>query len=455
MAITWRNIGQSSPTGNSLIQGGADTITEGLGTLRNVAREVGQNQIDEFNKEAEVNTADLLNRIQNSDKGNLQSFDINKLKSQFGNAFDATAITEGIGDRTEELRTIARQQSEDARLAAAEIRADKQLVLAQQAAALDSLRTVSTLKVNEQTTSLEKSRVDSVIDLNEQNLTISQAEQAELSNFSTANNYLIDNLGNYSDLNSLEQAAITKAKELKLNPANTAALVSSATSIWNTAIEPSPEDLNVINTMALNAAETNAETATEARRKLDLQAKRNGLNPILLDFAQDTTVDLDDVVTSWNEKVKEANLPWKEDSAGLFLKTFTDKFQRPPTGKEANYFLAMAFSEGILGFDDGFDQDLITDDLDNYHTMLTVDVNKVNAYLNAQRAINQGERSFESKTAAQIEKLKKTLRDNNRYSLGQDPYDVDPRNRELDPKDIDFTKYINQGLTKTDWFKGK
>lgn len=437
MAITWRNIGQSSPTGNSLIQGGADTITEGLGTLRNVAREVGQNQIDEFNKEAEVNTADLLNRIQNSDKDNLQSFDINKLKSQFGNAFDATAITEGIGDRTEELRTIARQQSEDARLASAEIRADKQLVLAQQAAALDSLRTVSTLKVNEQ------------------NLNISQAEQAELSNFSTANNYLIDNLGNYSDLNSLEQAAITKAKELKLNPDNTAALVSSATSMWNTAIEPSPEDLNVINTMALNAAETNAETATEARRKLDLQAKRNGLNPILLDFAQDTTVDLDDVVTSWNEKVKEANLPWKEDSAGLFLKTFTDKFQRPPTGKEANYFLAMAFSEGILGFDDGFDQDLITDGLDNYHTMLTVDVVKVNAYRNAQRAINQGERSFGSKTAAQIEKLKKTLRDNNRYSLGQDPYDVDPRNRELDPKDIDFTKYINQGLTKTDWFKGK
>lgn len=437
MAITWRNIGQSSPTGNSLIQGGADTITEGLGTLRNVAREVGQNQIDEFNRGAEVNTADLLNRIQNSDVDNLQSFDINKLKSQFGNAFDATAITEGIGDRSEELRTIARQQSEDARLAAAEVRADERLKLDRQAA------------------SLEKSRVDSVIDLNEQNLTISQAEQAELSNFSTANNYLIDNLGNYSDLNSLEQAAITKAKELKLNPANTAALVNSATSMWNTAIEPSPEDLNVFNVMAQNAAATNAEVATEARRKLDQQAKRNGLNPILLDFAQDTTVDLNDVVTSWNEKVKESGLPWKEDSAGLFLKTFNDKFQRPPTGKEANYFLAKAFSEGILGTDDGFDQDLIKDDLDNYHKMLTEDVAKVNAYRNAQRAINQGERSFGSKTASQIEKLKKTLRDNNRYSLGQDPYDVDPRNRKLDPKDVDFTKYINQGLTKTDWFKGK
>lgn len=439
MAITWRNIGQSSPTGNSLIQGGADTITEGLNTLRNVAKDVGQNQIDEFNRGAEVNTADLLNRIQNSDVDNLQSFDINKLKSQFGNAFDATAITEGIGDRSEELRTIARQQSQDARLAAEDVRANERLKLDRQAAALDSLRTKS------------------VIDLNQQNLNISREEQAEANNFSTANNDLIANLGDYQDLNSLEQAALVKARELKLNPENTAALVNSAKTMWDTAIEPTPEDLNVFNVMAQNAATTNAEVATEARRKLDQQAKRNGLNPILLDFAQDTSVDLVDVTTSWDEKVKESGLPWKEDSSGVFLQAFNDKFQRPPTGKEANYFLAKAFSEGMLGTDDGFDQDLIKDDLDNYHKMLTEDVAKVNSYRNAQRAINQGEREFASKTTSQLEKLKKTLRDNNRRTLGQDPYDVDPRNtnRKLNPKDIDFTKYINQGLTKTDWFKGK
>lgn len=441
MAITWRNIGQSSPTGNSLIQGGTDTITSGLNTLRNVARDVSQNQIDEFNREAEVNTADLLNRIQNSDKDNLESFDINKLKSQFGNAFDATAVTEGIGDRTEELRTIARQQSQDARLDAEEIRADKQLVLAQQAAALDSLRTVSTLKVNEQ------------------NLNISKAEQTELANYSTANNYLIDNLGNYSDLNSLEQAAITKAKELKLNPANTASLVSSATSMWNTAIEPSEKDLSIINNLAATAAETNQESAKNARDKLDSEFRAKGFEPIYLNLANDTEGK------PLIEVQAELSKQYDPDEVNKFITFFKDKFSktkdgkkipgRSPTGAEAAYFIPLAYESqwywpnGLDINDSDFGKTIeeYRDTINNHPA--------VNDYKRAKTTINTAEREFGNKTLKKLDKLKKTMRDNNRHSLGQDPYDVDPRNREVNQNELDFTKLISNKLFDSNWYKGK
>lgn len=426
MAITWRNIGQSANAGNSLISAGSDTVAGGLNTLRGVAQEVTNNEITQFNKQAEVNTADLLNRIQTSDEGGLGGFDIRKLKEQYGNAFNANAITQGLGDRTEQLRGIAREQSQEARLAAQDNRAEEQLKLSRQAATLDNLRTRSSIA------------------LNEQNLNISQTEQAELGNYSDANNTLLDNLGSYGSINDVEQSALLEAKKRKLNPTNTAALVSSATNMWNTAIEPSADDLAPINNLAANAAQVNMETAKVARQNLDDNFRSQGFEPIYLDLAN--TKDGRSLEEVQGKLLKQ----YDADEVNKFAPFFEEVLKRAPNGEEAAYFIPLAYetnfitSNGLDINDSDFKKKLETyrDTLSNNKA--------VDTYRQAKQKINLGERSFGEKAQKQLTDIKKRMRDENRRMLGADRYDVDPRSNSK-PKDVDFTKFISKDLYDKNW----
>lgn len=436
MAITWRNIGQSSNAGNSLISSGSDTVAEGLNTLRGVAQEVTNNELTQFNKQAEVNTADLLNRIQTSEEGNLGGFDIRKLKEQYGNAFNANAITQGLGDRTEQLRGIAREQSQEARLVAQENRAEEQLKLAKDSAALDKLRT------------------DSSIALNEQNLNISQSEQAELGNFSAANNTLLDDLGSYGSIRDVEQAALLEAKDRKLNPENTAALVSRASNMWNTAIEPSADDLAPINNLAANAAEINTETAKMARQNLDDNFRAQGFEPIYLDLANSKGGRTLEEVQG--KLLKQYDADEINKFAPFFAEVFSKTVDgkkipgRAPNGDEAAYFIPLAYesqwywANGVDINDSDFKKKLET-----YRDTLANN-KAVETYHQAKQKINLGERAFGEKAQKQLSDIKKRMREDNRRMLGADRYDVDPRTNS-NPADVDFTKFISKDLYDKNW----
>jgi len=63
MAITWRNIGQSSNSGNNLISGASDTIAGGLDALRNAAQSVSDEQSRQYREDGKDNTAKAFNQL--------------------------------------------------------------------------------------------------------------------------------------------------------------------------------------------------------------------------------------------------------------------------------------------------------------------------------------------------------------------------------------------------------
>ncbi len=83
MAITWRNMGQSTNSGNSLIAGASDTIASGLKTIQSAAQSVTDEQIRQYDTQADINTAGILSDIGSLDQDGIDNFDINSLSKQF------------------------------------------------------------------------------------------------------------------------------------------------------------------------------------------------------------------------------------------------------------------------------------------------------------------------------------------------------------------------------------
>lgn len=426
MAITWRNIGQASNQGNSLISGAADTITEGLGSIRNAAREVSQEQIRQYNVQGDTNTADILNQIQNSNDPS--RFNIDDLTSQFGNQFDAGAVTGAIGDRTKELRGIARNQFQNTLAQSAENRAEEQLTL-------DKAKTTSSIALNNQR--IEEGDAT----LAQQRL--AREKQDQIKKFS---NSLLESLPEYGSEKELRNAVIKRGKDENLTTAEIGALSNEISTVWNQSIGSS--DLQpAIEQAKLQGQQESVLFAQEAQRKLDIKAKTDwGLNPVLLNISTDTSVDENEVYANYDAKAADANAPWKEDNTEYFKTQFTKMFQRAPTGAEAKYFLALAFEEGaIFGLtDEGLNQDLIETPLKEYKAMLE-DSDKVTAYREAKDNIRLYQQEFDKNAANQIRKIQRQ-----QVKANQDSF-KGLKGNPVTPNDLDLRSAIPDKLKDTSW----
>jgi hypothetical protein len=409
MAITWRNIGQSSNQGNSLISGAADTINRGLGQIRGAAREVSQEQIRQYDTQADLNTANILNQIQSSDEGGLSSFNIDDLSSSFGSQFDAGAITSALGDRTNQLRTIARQANQDQ--------------LAQDSFDLDKQRTNSTIALNQQRA----------------NLAANEANKIQQSDKYTAK--VLGDLGQYASAEDARRQILKNAPE----GINASAIADQAANQWNAAIGTSK--YAPIFTQVAEAGQQQVDTlASNALEKLDTQARAQGLTPALIGMKDNTEVDINAVKANYNERIADSGAPWKEDSVEPLIKKFTEKFKRAPSGKEAEYFLALAFEEGNFLTDDGLNNDNITEQLDNYYNMLN-DSKAMSWYNQSKQAIEKARTEYSSKALSDIRKLQKQEIKNN-----QTRFKGDYVERPVNEQSFDPSKYINRNtLVDTSW----
>ncbi len=63
MAITWKNMGQSTNSGNSLISGASDTITSGLNSIQSAAQSVTDEQIRQHQQQVSDDTAKAINTL--------------------------------------------------------------------------------------------------------------------------------------------------------------------------------------------------------------------------------------------------------------------------------------------------------------------------------------------------------------------------------------------------------
>ena len=409
MAITWRNIGQSSNQGNSLISGAADTINRGLGQIRESAREVGQEQIRQYETQADLNTANILNQVQSASEDGLSQFDINNLSSQFGSQFDANAITSGIGDRANQLRTIARQATQDQ--------------LAQDSFGLEQQRTESTIALNQQRSDLA---------------TASASKIQQTDNYTAQ---ALSNLGQYVSAEDARRQVIKNAPE----GINATEAADATAQQWQAAIGTA-KYTPIFEQAALQGQQQVDTLANEMQRKLDSHARSQGLNPILMGMSTDTTQNLEEVKASYNERISDSGALWKEDSVEPFIQEFTKKMDRPPTGAEAKYFLALAFEEGNLFTDDGLDNDNITQKLNEYKDMLG-DSEKVNWYRQASNTINKAKGEYASKALSDIRKLQKKEISNNTTRFKGDYVESPVSERSFDP-----TKYINKDtLIDSSW----
>ena len=115
MAITWRNMGQSNNSGNSLIAGASDTIASGLKTIQSAAQSVTDEQIRQYDTQSDINTAGILSDIGRLDQEGIDSFDVNSLKSQFGSQYDPTQIADALDARVNNLQDVAQQTLENDR----------------------------------------------------------------------------------------------------------------------------------------------------------------------------------------------------------------------------------------------------------------------------------------------------------------------------------------------------
>lgn len=109
MPITWKNLGQSSNTGNSLIANASDTVTGGIKSLQQAAQSMQDSEISQYKQEGKDNTAKAFNQL-SSLKADDADGRVALLKSFAGQNVDQQGLAKanynqsGSGAITEQLK---------------------------------------------------------------------------------------------------------------------------------------------------------------------------------------------------------------------------------------------------------------------------------------------------------------------------------------------------------------
>lgn len=415
MAITWRNIGQSSNTGNSLIAGASDTISEGLNSLRGAAREYSAGQIDQYNTGAERNTADILNRVQNSEDPS--QINLAALTSEFGKQFDASAVTQSIGDRTNALRQIAREDTQD------QLAQDK-FGLAQEQLALDTTRTNA--------------------DINRTNFLTQTAkdEQATIDNINAFTTDVLGSLGEYDSATELRASALNQAEERGIPLAEATQAADQLVQQWGSTI--GSFEMKPVFEGLIAQGQAQADTsAQELQRSLDIQARDMGLNPVLIGISQNQDIDFAETRAYFNEQAKESESSWDWTDDGTvdpLIDMFTRITGATPSGAELNYFASLAQSSGSLDSDD------VENKIKEYSEMLK-DKAGMEWYRTKTQQLNQAKLEYANNAAKKLRELSKKSILQNQERFNRDP---DPRNSVSD-SDFDFRQFIPKTLQSKAW----
>ena len=336
MAITWRNIGQSNNSGNSLIKSGSDTITQGINSLQNAAQEVSNEGTRQYNTQADINTADILSDINRFDQDEIDAFDVSNLNKEYGTQYDATGIADALDARVRSLQDAARQDKLDN----------------------DTFATNALARQN------SKGQIDARKDAKD--------KEEKFSNFSKQVN---KNIGKYVGIDDLTDRVTKLGFEQNMSGEEIARATNTAKSLYESNIAPTQEDKALLQEHGQKQNQFTQMVVKEQLSSLDKQARENGIDPDLVNLQNEP----DSPETTYEALAKKydssvGNEWLGEDSVKSFetklARQFADKNIPLPNGAELDRFLKLGFENSSTFLtSNGFNLDGIQDDIDAYIKM--------------------------------------------------------------------------------------
>tara|TARA_R110002012_G_scaffold318308_1_gene536409 strand:- start:52933 stop:54204 length:1272 start_codon:yes stop_codon:yes gene_type:complete len=423
MAITWKNIaGPNFGAANQLLSNASSQVGQGLQDITNVAKDVSDEQIRQYDTQAGVNTAGILSNINRLDQLGIDSFNVEDLEKQYGTQYDPSQIARALDTRADELRGIEQLAKEN--------------LLAQ-----------SNLDLNKQRTDASVAASGSTVAKNNAAKELRDKEQTKQETISTFSNSILSSLGEFNSNKDLQNAISRKGSKAGLNSQEVDNVSASLSNLYAKNIEVSPEQQQQIERYAIESNDLNQLTTQNKLKELDREAEANGLSPILLNIKDDTSITVADVKKEWDPKVKDANAPWVESSVASVESMMTTELGRPPTAGELKYFLPFFFESGTTG-DDAFNFE--PDDSaewKNYKNMLLNKSAEVKAYNKGKAFITQASKAVTKAQTEGLSNLTKKYRSNNASRFKE----------QVPTEDIIFdpSKYVkmNKALSKVDWFR--
>jgi hypothetical protein len=347
MAITWRNInGPSFGAANQLLAQGSKSVVSGLDSLRGVAQDISAQGTQRYETQADVNTASILSNINRLDAEGLKNFDVSQLEQEYGTQFDSSALMPALNNREGNLQATAQQDLLNQRNAATDVRADTALQL-------------------DQADSASRNK------LNESRGLLAQQQQDKANKIDAFSNTATGSIGTAKSAEELTQSLTKQAVEAGLTANEASSTINSVLGVYNQNIGNTQGQLDAAEALQGEATLRNQEYLRKQGETLDAKAKNLGLTPVMLDMQSDNEESIDKVYAEFDAASEDAEAIFgREDSTNKFKSEFTKLFNRPPSSKEARYWLSRSFDEGVGLSDDGLNHDLIKDDLLSYKKML-------------------------------------------------------------------------------------
>ena len=296
MAITWKNIaGPNFGAANQLLSNASSQVGQGLQDITNVAKDVSDEQIRQYDKQADINTVDILSGINNLDAEGVKNFDISSAESNFGSQFNTDEIYDALNNRGDELRA-------ESQLTLQNERDNKRDDLAQKKFDLNKLATESTMSINK--ASRERT---------EENF--KQKEKF--------NSFIMNNKSKVGDIPRNIQEFYKVAKDAGLNDEYTNLAQQELFEYYDKTIGPSESDIQRVSKSVENY---NADLEIKKENLINEETKRaeqNGYSPQLLEATRikddptKTTAVLDTLRKSYDSRTTDTDLDFGAFEDGI------------------------------------------------------------------------------------------------------------------------------------------
>lgn len=422
MPITWRNLGQSSNSGNILIAGASDTITQGIDSLQSAAQSVTDEQNRQYQTQADVNTANILTDIGRLDQEGVDSFDVAALNKQFGSQFDSAGIADALDARVGSLREAAQQEADNT---------NRDLI------------TNSRLETDE----LQRTNLTGQIGARE------DAKQ-KADKFNKFNREVTGDIGSYNNQEDLKRKITKAGQAAGMLPEEIQKSINVATNTFNNNIAIQAPQQALLDQRAAEQAQVVNQSVAFQNNALDNAARNRGIIPELVDLhntpdGKGNTVG--DIVDTYQNQVAESGSPFKEDSVVAFKSLLDTQLNEAglsnSNAAELNHFISLGFDEGGFFTDDGLNYDKVKAKVTKYAEMLK-DREGINTYNKSKAAIQQGALDTAKAQAKDIARYGRMMLNDNRVDFTGKGQRFD----EIIPKQLRRDR-LDKALLTTDWFK--
>lgn len=419
MAITWRNLGQSSNTGNQLIAGASDTIASGLKSIKDAAQSVTDEGVRQYQTQSDVNTASILSEINSLSQEEVDDYNVSDLSNQFGSQFDSSGVAAALNNRVGVLRDIAKEESD----------AQRKDLLAGSTLATQELSRVQT----------------------QAQLDATKLAKDNLNKFNKFNREASKNIGDYANPQELKREITQAGQKAGHNPQEINQAINSATQTYNNNIAIQAPQQAQLDQYAAQQAQLVSQSVAFQENALENAARNRGIIPELVQLNE--TPDSKDnsiknIVDIYQDKVSDNANPFNENSVVAFKSLLDKAFNKAnlpnSNAAELKHFISLGFDEGTFD-DDGLDYDLVKSEVEKYTKMLK-NREGIQNYRQAKAEIQQGAVQTANAQAKDLARFGRMFKANNRVLFTGEGQQFD----KIIPSQLLDRR--TKALTAQDWF---